>query len=230
MGSEWDQSLHYSDLIILTGLHIGAFVIGLPITILVIVAVITVLVESIRWLWERFLNILEGVKEKVTTFFIKQKQKKYLVYLNPLDKEIKSYSSLLSSLDKRLAFMREVLLNTPYNHKTQKELKSVLNNIQVVRGYCSFREKDLNVEREQLWKVENLRKPQSEWENEMTFWNGRSQTLENISKSLCKGLDDYRSLREWGHCLRKTTPVSFDPIRQELDTVKTWLKEKEKNK
>lgn len=99
-----------------------------------------------------------------------------------------------------------------------------------MRRYCSFREQDLNVEREHLWKVENLRKPQAEWEDDVAFWDGRSQHLENISDSVCKGLDDYVSLRKWGHCLREITPVSFDPIRQELDTLKTWLKEKEKKK
>ena len=64
MGSVWDQSLYYSDLIILTALQVGAFVIGLPIAIAVVGIVIAVLVESIRWVWERFLNILKGDKEK----------------------------------------------------------------------------------------------------------------------------------------------------------------------
>ena len=64
MGSVWDQSLYYSDLIILTALQVGAFVIGFPIFIMVVVIVIAVLVESIRWVWERFLKIFEGVKEK----------------------------------------------------------------------------------------------------------------------------------------------------------------------
>lgn len=64
MGSVWDQSLYYSDLIILTALQVGAFVIGFPIFIMVVVIVIAVLVESIRCVWERFLKIFEGVKEK----------------------------------------------------------------------------------------------------------------------------------------------------------------------
>ena len=64
MGSLWDQSLYYSDLIILIALQVGAFVIGFPIAIMVVVIVIACLVESIRYVWERFLKILEGIKEK----------------------------------------------------------------------------------------------------------------------------------------------------------------------
>lgn len=123
MESVWDQSTHYSDLIILTGLQVVAFVIGLPIVVTVVVVVIAALCESICWVWEKFLKILKGVKEKVTTFFIKQKQKKYLVYLNPLDKEIKRYSFLLSNLNNRLDFRSRMLSDTPYKHETQEELK-----------------------------------------------------------------------------------------------------------
>ncbi|MBO7713235.1 MAG: hypothetical protein J6S85_06665 [Methanobrevibacter sp.] len=54
MGSLWDKSIYYSDLIILTGLQVGAFVIGVPIAIRIVAIVIAVLVESIRWVWERF--------------------------------------------------------------------------------------------------------------------------------------------------------------------------------